>query len=210
MSLVSQFPHSAQTTFLSDLNRLVDMFEELDREYGIASEDFAYNKPICDKYIEAFDNKYKGLRAAYSQTGQTLRLRIMINEKSLSKIFDEALSKIGGLVSAGKRSFDEVSAGDETGLKHIVSMAKSGLRLKYAGYEKNSIVLQKENLQDLPEIHLLAGEKVRSNTPEGELLTYYGLVQGGDMSINLREISNSFCYTVRGVSGKDKNPGFFN
>lgn len=210
MTLTSQFPHSVKIVFLRDLNRLIDMFEELDKEYGAASEDFQYNKPICEKYIDAFDKKYTGIKVAFEQKSQRMVLHIMINEKSLSRIFDEALSKIGALVSIGSHGFDEAMASNESELRHVVSRAKSSLHLKYSGYEKNTIILRLNLQYGLPEINLLSGDKIRENTPEGELLAYYALAKGGQKSLKLTEISNSFCYSVHGMSGKDQTPGFFN
>lgn len=210
MTLLSSFSHSRILNFIKDLNRLLDMFGELDSEFGQAREDFQYNKPICEEYMKSFDNKYAGLRVAYDKTGQKLTLHIMLNEKDMIKVFDDALSRIQGIASVGLTDFDQVSVTDADALKNVLESVKKSLYVKYEGYESNTVMLNFNPVHKLVEISLYSGEKIHEESPEFILMCYYALSKGGDSTLNLREISNKFCYSIHGASGRDQNPGYFN
>lgn len=192
--VLSQYNASDVNHFHHDIVQLARVSKEVDRFYAEWHTDMDKYLSKYKRWVADFSKKYKGITIKVVQKIDSIRTRFFLHEESISKVFENAASKIVGLKSAGIKKFGVADVSDSQALIDQVNNAKSQLHLTYFDPDigTRSVYLSYDAHEKKVELHYDHKEFVIKNNPEFRIACFYALKEGIDKDINLHDEGATF------------------
>jgi hypothetical protein len=204
MSLSEEFNEEDVSFFSKDLFLLINVLNNIDREYAQANPEFDRDFEHFKNLILKWNKKYKDLNAKHSEDGMQMKLKIAIKGKEFKEVIENAV-KIGDLIKINGK---EVILGKDISA-YIPSNAKTiDLVYKDETEEENSLTLEKEPNGDIVVLYSSI-DMLKKDTPEFWICAYYAL-KNMDSSISLKKFSSLFSFDTDLEASEGKGEGYLN
>ena len=203
--LLASFAHEEVEQFTQDFMPLIRMTIELDSEYGNASEKALYNLPVYRKYVAAFNNKYKGLFAAFSETTEGFGLKLFIKEGgSVFDIFMLAASKIEGMTSIGTTATENIPVHNTREFELQKRQIAKRMHITYSG--DTAVFLKYDDAKKMIEVIYNPKEILNDDAPAFKICAFYALKKGYAPGLNLNNLAGMFSADAKGAGRASYGP----
>ncbi|MBL7054647.1 hypothetical protein ISS05_02730 [Candidatus Woesearchaeota archaeon] len=175
--------------FHRDLIQLVRIAKEIDRFCEQRHSDIDRYIPKYNKFINSFNNKYKGITIKVKAGLEGINTQFLLKEKSIRAVFDNAVSKIIGLKAVGASKFNVADIANGNGFMKEVDKGKNKLHITYYDPElgMRNVFLTYDKQENKVELHYDDKQIVLENSPEFKIACLYALRDGFDKKIKVYE-----------------------
>ncbi len=196
-NILSEFSSSNVSQFKKDFMQMIKVGAEIDRYYGSAKADLDMMVPKFEKLAEQFNKKYKGLKIRIKKTLDNFKVRIFIKERDIKEFFANSASKIAGMKSVGRISFNQIEVSD---IEKFASFLDSLLDKVYISYidldsGTSSITAILDRKEKMVEIISNPVEMMNDNSASFKICAFYALKDGFDRKIEVYGDASTFGFT---------------
>ncbi|OIO64285.1 hypothetical protein COY28_02985 [Candidatus Woesearchaeota archaeon CG_4_10_14_0_2_um_filter_57_5] len=202
MSALQEFDLRDIAVFQEDFLRLLQMAEQLDDAWGAANPLFYRNKEIFDKYARLFTQKYRHIMSMPVYDIQERFFRIFFPGHSLKDVISSVVSRMDGLLAVGLSPFTWVHVQDRQFAATVEKMSSRG----YCFFSNETIILEWSDKARATELIYSRDSILRTTSHEFHLCTYYGMHDGFDQSINLKDTAQGFEWFATGTGRGTMGP----
>ncbi len=181
-------------TFHNEIKQFFRVAKELDRYYGKWHSDIDKYLIKYERWLGMFEKKYKGIRLKAVKRIDRLETKILLKEKDVKSVFENAASKIIGLKSVGANKFNVVDVTNSEGIMNEVARADKQLFITYydPGVGARSLYLTFDEAEKIVRLNFErirfsyeSDEIILENSPDFKIACYYALKDGVNQDIDI-------------------------
>jgi len=183
--------------FKKDFTQLIKVGAEIDRHYGEAQHDLDTLIPKYEKLTEQFNKKYKGIKIKIKKTIEHFKVRLFVKEKNVKDFFANSASRIAGLKSVGRSSFNQIDATDAEKFARFLDSLLDKVYISYLDPESGTSMIAAVLNRDEKMVELVYNppELMNENSAGFKICTFYALKQGYDKKIEVYGDASTFGFT---------------
>jgi len=195
--ILSEFNPSDISQFKKDFTQMVKVGAEIDRYYGEAKHDLDILIPKFEKLTEQFNKKYKGLKIRIKKTLDNFKVRIFVKERDIKEFFANSASKIAGMKSVGRTSFNQIEVSDIEKFAGFLDSLLDKVYISYIDLDSgtSSIIAILDRKEKMVEIVSNPVEMMNGNSAGFKICAYYALKGGFDKKIEVYGDASTFGFT---------------
>ena len=195
--ILSEFNPLDVNTFKKDFIQMIKVGAEIDRYYGEAKHDLDTLIPKFEKLVEQFNKKYKGIKIKTKKTIDSFKAGIFLKVKDVKEFFAESASKIPGLKSVGRASFNQVDISDAEKFAKFLDSLLDKIYISYIDAESGtSTIAAVSNIREkMIEIICNPVEIMNENSAGFKICAFYALKQGYDKKIDIYGDASTFGFS---------------
>jgi hypothetical protein len=180
--------------FNKDIVQVVRIAKEVDRFYGEWRSEIDRYIPKYKKFINCFNKKYRGVNIKVKVCLGGIKTKLLLKEKSIRGVFDNAASKIIGLKAVGVAKFNVVDVTDSEGFMKEVDKGKNKLHITYYDPElgTRNVFLSYDKKEKKVELHYDIEQIIYDTSPEFKIACFYALKGGYKRKIKINEEGSKF------------------
>jgi len=188
-ALLASINKKSINTFRNDLLQMLRIGKEIDRYYGGAHSDIDTYIKKFNSLISSFNKKYKNLYLKATKKTTEIRLRILLNEKSVRECFENAASKIIGVQSVGTSKFGAAIVSEPEVFSQEIEKVKNKMYITYYNPQAGTtnVFLQFDKKEKKVELVYDIKEIENVPSPEFQLAAYYALSQPFNKKIDIHD-----------------------
>lgn len=192
--ILSGFSASDTSTFKKDFTQMIKAGAEIDRYYGEAQHELDALIPKFEKLTEKFNKKYKGIKIKTRKSIEHFEVRLFIREKSVKDFFANSASKIPGLKSVGKTTFNQVDISDGEKFASFLDSLLDKIYILYIDPESgtSTIVAVFNRNEKMIELIYSPAEIMNENSAGFKICAFYALKEGCDKKIEIYGTASTF------------------
>ena len=191
--LLMEFSQPDANQFKKDFMQFIKVGAEIDRYYGDGKNLDTYI-PKYERLVEHFNNKYKGLKIATRKTIEHYKTFIFVNESSIRDFFANSASKISGLKSIGRTSFNQAEASNLEKFSQYLELLNDKVYVTYLDSSNGTSTLAAayNHMEKKIEITFDAIDIVNANSASFKVCAFYALKNEIGKNIDIYSEASSF------------------
>lgn len=195
--ILSEFNPLDIAHFKKDFIQMVKVGAEIDRYYGEAQHDLDVLIPKFEALVEKFNKKYKGVRIRVKKLVDAYKVRLFVKESGIKEFFAESASRIPGLKSVGRTSFNQVEVADAEKFARFLDSLMGRIYLTYADAESgtSAIAAAYDRNEKMIEIIYNPAEAMGENSACLRICAFYALKNGFDRKIEIYGSASTFGFS---------------
>ncbi|MBI3035649.1 hypothetical protein HYY71_04985 [Candidatus Woesearchaeota archaeon] len=195
--ILSEFSPSDINAFKKDFTQMIKVGAEIDRHYGEAQHDLDVLIPKFEALTEKFNKKYKGVRIKAKKTIDSFKVKIFLKVKDVKEFFAESASKIPGLKSVGRTTFNQIDISDAGKFASFLDSVLDKIFVSYADPEAgtSSIAAALDRNEKMIEFNSSPAEIMSENSAGFRICAFYALKNGYDKKIEIYSGASTFGFS---------------
>ena len=195
--ILSEFNTADVKEFNKDFTQMIKVGADIDRYYGEAQHDLDTLIPKFEKLTELFNRKYRGIKIKTKKTIESFKVSVFVKAGDVKEFFAESASRIPGLKSVGRTSFNQIDISDAEKFARFLDSLMDKIYISYAGPESgtSTIAAVRNAKEKMVELVCSPFEIMNSNSAGFRICAFYALKSGFDKKIEIYGDASTFGFS---------------
>ena len=192
--ILSELNASDIAHFKKDFVQMIKVGAEIDRYYAEAHRDLDRLIPKYEKILGKFNKKYKGIKISVKKTIDVFKVRIFVRVRDIKEFFANSASRISGLKSVGRASFNQVDVSNVEKFAQFLDLILDKIYISYLDPESGTSTLAAilDRREKMIEIICRASELMNESSAGFKVCAFYALKGGFDRKIEVYGDASTF------------------
>lgn len=192
--ILAEFSSSEISHFKKDFTHLIKVGAEIDRCYAEAQRDLDLLIPKYEKLVDKFNKKYKGLKIKIRKTIDSYKVRVFVKVRDVKEFFAESASRILGIKSVGRASFNQVEVSDVEKFAAFLDSLLDKIFIAYSDVESGTSTVHAalDRKEKMIELIYRPLDMMNESSAPFKIAAFYALRQGFDRKIEVYGDASTF------------------
>ena len=192
--LLSELNASDIAHFKKDFVQMIKVGAEIDKYYAEAHRDLDRLIPKYEKILGQFNKKYRGIKISVKKNIDAFKVRIFVRVRDIKEFFANSASRISGLKSVGRASFNQVDVSNVEKFAQFLDSILDKVYISYLDPESGTSTLAAilDRREKMIEIICRANELMNESSAGFKVCAFYALKGGFDRKIEVYGDASTF------------------